>query len=49
MVFNDAHCHFFSAAFLEALGRERYQQPVSAQAIAEQLGWELSDDAAEKK
>jgi uncharacterized protein len=46
MVFNDAHCHFFSPAFLEALGRERYQQPVSAQAIAEQLGWEISDSAA---
>jgi hypothetical protein len=44
MVFNDAHCHFFSTAFLEALGRERYQRPVSAQAIAEQLGWEMSDD-----
>jgi uncharacterized protein len=46
MVFNDAHCHFFSPAFLEALGRERYQHPVSAQAIAEQLGWEISDGAA---
>ena len=46
MVFNDAHCHFFSTAFLEALGRERYQRPVSAQAIAEQLGWEMSDGAA---
>ena len=30
MVFNDAHCHFFSTGFLEALGRERYQQPVHA-------------------
>ena len=46
MGFNDAHCHFFSPAFLEALGSERYQHPVSAQAIAEQLGWELSDSAA---
>src|SRR5262245_59761376 len=46
MVFNDAHCHFFSSAFLEALGRERYQQAVSARAIAEQLGWELSDGAS---
>ena len=46
MVFNDAHCHFFSTAFLEALGRERYQRPVSAATIAEQLGWETSDGAA---
>jgi predicted TIM-barrel fold metal-dependent hydrolase len=46
MVFNDAHCHFFSPAFLEALGHERYQRPISAQAVAEQLGWDMSDGAA---
>ena len=43
MDFNDAHCHFFSNAFLEALGRERYQRPISGQAVADELGWETSD------
>ena len=43
MVFSDAHCHFFSNAFLEALGRERDQRPVDGRAVAQELGWETSD------
>lgn len=42
MTLNDAHCHFFSSRFFEALGREKWggQMPPSAEAVAAQLGWE---------
>jgi uncharacterized protein len=41
MPINDAHCHFFSARFLEALGRERRPAaPPAADEIARELGWE---------
>jgi predicted TIM-barrel fold metal-dependent hydrolase len=40
---HDAHCHFFTNTFLEALGRERYRRAVAAQLIADELGWEVSD------
>ena len=41
MTVHDAHCHFFSAGFFEALGREKYRdQAVTASAIATELGWE---------
>jgi len=38
---NDAHCHFFSTRFLEALGRERAPHAaVDGAAIAGELGWD---------
>jgi predicted TIM-barrel fold metal-dependent hydrolase len=39
---HDAHCHFLSARFYEALGREKYgqQDGRGAAAIAGELGWE---------
>jgi predicted TIM-barrel fold metal-dependent hydrolase len=40
---HDAHCHFFSNSFLEALGRERHRRPVAARVVADELGWEVSD------
>jgi hypothetical protein len=42
---HDAHCHFFSNSFFEALGRERYRHAVAARVVAEELGWEVSDGA----
>jgi uncharacterized protein len=40
-VIADAHCHFISTTFLEALGREKYRnQPVDAATIAGELGWD---------
>jgi predicted TIM-barrel fold metal-dependent hydrolase len=40
-VVHDAHCHFLSARFYEALGREKYgQDGVSADRVASELGWE---------
>jgi predicted TIM-barrel fold metal-dependent hydrolase len=45
MTLHDAHCHFFTGRFFEALGREKYpDRPVSAQAIADELGWEVTID-----
>lgn len=43
MPLHDAHCHFFSDRFFEALGREKYRErPAGAQAVAAELGWEAS-------
>ncbi len=42
MVINDAHCHFFSRAFLAALAREATRLPPGQpeDAVAAALGWE---------
>src|SRR5262249_45681167 len=41
IVLHDAHCHFFSARFFEALGRERRRDAAAAaDAIAGELGWD---------
>ena len=42
MALCDAHCHFFSQRFFEALGREKYgpQGDVSGDQVARELGWE---------
>lgn len=39
---NDSHCHFLSARFYQALGREKYGQEagVSAEQMASELGWD---------
>jgi uncharacterized protein len=45
MTLNDAHCHFFSGRFFEALDREKNRdRAVGARALARQLGWEATDD-----
>lgn len=42
MTLHDVHCHFFTDRFFEALGREKYpDRHVRAQAIADELGWEV--------
>src|SRR5262245_53695511 len=42
---NDAHCHFFSNRFFEALGREKYRdRAVTPAVVAQELGWEAADD-----
>jgi uncharacterized protein len=43
---SDAHCHFFSRRFFEALGMERYRTATSAEEVAQSLGWEAPGDAA---
>lgn len=41
MVLHDSHCHFFSATFLQALGRERHpERPPTADEVATELSWE---------
>jgi predicted TIM-barrel fold metal-dependent hydrolase len=41
MVLHDAHCHFFTATFFQALGRERQpDRPLSASEVAAELAWE---------
>jgi predicted TIM-barrel fold metal-dependent hydrolase len=40
MTVHDAHCHFFSSRFFEAIGMERYRTPTSAADVARTLGWE---------
>jgi predicted TIM-barrel fold metal-dependent hydrolase len=42
MALHDSHCHFLSARFFEALGREKYGQQtgIAADRIAGELGWE---------
>lgn len=47
MTINDSHCHFFSARFLEALGREKHGGQVAASRVAAELGWEPPGSAAE--
>jgi predicted TIM-barrel fold metal-dependent hydrolase len=44
---HDAHCHFLSARFYEALGREKYgaADGRGGAAIAHELGWEAPGDA----
>jgi predicted TIM-barrel fold metal-dependent hydrolase len=42
MIVHDSHCHFFSARFFEALGREKYgpgSEP-TVDKVATELGWE---------
>ena len=41
MTRHDAHCHFFSIRFFEALGREKYGPDGTAERVALELGWEL--------
>lgn len=47
MIVNDSHCHFFSARFFEALGREKYGRDFdpAVHQVALQLGWEAPGDA----
>ena len=46
MTVHDAHCHFLSTRFFEALGQERHRRPTSAEQVAQELGWDAPDDAA---
>jgi predicted TIM-barrel fold metal-dependent hydrolase len=46
MTVHDAHCHFFSSRFFEALGTERYRTPTSAEQVARELGWEPPSDVS---
>ena len=45
MTLHDAHCHFLSPRFFEALGREKYG--AEAGASAERIAGELGFDAPE--
>jgi predicted TIM-barrel fold metal-dependent hydrolase len=45
MTVHDAHCHFLSSRFFEALGSERHHQPITADRVANELGWEAPGDA----
>jgi hypothetical protein len=46
VVLHDAHCHFLSSRFYEALGREKYgQDGVTAERVAGELGWETPRSA----
>ena len=40
----DAHCHFFSSGFFEALGREAGVASGAAATLPERLGWESPGD-----
>jgi predicted TIM-barrel fold metal-dependent hydrolase len=42
MTIHDAHCHFLSSRFFEALGREKYgaDAHMSGERVASDLGWE---------
>ena len=46
MTVHDCHCHFFSARFFEALGREKYgaSAGATADAVAGELGWDAPGD-----
>lgn len=48
MLINDAHCHFFSRRFFEALGRQAgtFAEDDLAASVAKQLEWEPPGDAA---
>jgi len=48
MTVHDAHCHFFSRRFFEALGREKYGAAGGAtvDAVANELGWEAPGEPA---
>jgi predicted TIM-barrel fold metal-dependent hydrolase len=46
MTVHDAHCHFLSARFFEALGAERHKQGMPAEQVARQLGWEAPAEAS---
>jgi len=47
MTLNDAHCHFLSSPFYEALGREKYGADghTTAERAIEELGWEAPGTA----
>jgi hypothetical protein len=47
MMLHDAHCHFLSSRFFEALGREKFgaQAGVAAERISEEVGWEAPGTA----
>jgi uncharacterized protein len=40
MTIHDSHCHFLSAPFFEALGREKFGEGERGAAVAGALGWE---------
>jgi predicted TIM-barrel fold metal-dependent hydrolase len=46
MIVHDAHCHFLSDRFFEALGNERHHAAVTAEQVARELGWEPPSNAA---
>ncbi|HEU4786357.1 MAG TPA: hypothetical protein VFS57_03085, partial [Gemmatimonadaceae bacterium] len=41
---HDAHCHFLSARFYQALGREKYgaDAGVTGDRVSSELGWDLA-------
>jgi predicted TIM-barrel fold metal-dependent hydrolase len=47
MTLHDSHCHFLSARFFEALGREKYgaQAAMTAERVAHELGWDVPGTA----
>jgi predicted TIM-barrel fold metal-dependent hydrolase len=47
MTVHDAHCHFLSARFFEALGSERHHTATTADAVARELEWESPGDASQ--
>jgi hypothetical protein len=44
MTVHDAHCHFLSARFFEALGNERYHSSTQAEQVARELSWDPPAD-----
>ena len=46
MTIHDAHCHFLSRRFFEALGNERYQKATPAEDVARVLEWQAPADPA---
>jgi predicted TIM-barrel fold metal-dependent hydrolase len=48
MIVHDSHCHFFSARFFEALGREKYGAASGAtvEAVAKELDWDPPGEPA---
>ena len=43
MTIHDAHCHFLTPRFFEALGLERHGRPAPADQVARDLGWEAPE------